>query len=261
MIGFFLKKTFYDGWDNLLVVMLLNVVTLLFIFGFWYLISLTSASVPLSLALLALGVMTLSVFFLAVSHSMAGVARYKSFSIKDFIGSFKEVLKHGVLFGVLILGIGLTSFITLPYYFSIGNTVGFGITMLLFWILVIVALSLQWFFPIRSQLDTNFKKCIKKSFIIFFDNPGFSLFMGIYALILLIISVFAIFLVPGFTGINLAYNNAFRLRMYKYDWLEEQPEEDFKKVRKSIPWDELLAEDDDIVGHRSFRSFIFPWKD
>ena len=49
--------------------------------------------------------------------------------------------------------------------------------------------------------------------------------------------------------------------MYKYDWLEKNPGLDAKTARKSIPWDDLLSDDEDIVGDRSLKSFIFPWKD
>jgi hypothetical protein len=49
--------------------------------------------------------------------------------------------------------------------------------------------------------------------------------------------------------------------LYKYDWLEEHPELTTRAEQKKVPWNELLAEDDETVGHRTFKSFFFPWKE
>ena len=45
--------------------------------------------------------------------------------------------------------------------------------------------------------------------------------------------------------------------MYKYDWLEANPEAN----RKKIPWDALLMDDKERVGKRTLRGMIFPWKE
>ena len=84
--------------------------------------------------------------------------------------------------------------------------------------------------------------------------------MFFYSAVVLLLSCVIVLIVPGFAGVILAQNDAFRLRMYKYDWIEKNPDLDFKTARKSVPWAELLAEDEEIVGPRTFRSFFFPWK-
>ena len=85
--------------------------------------------------------------------------------------------------------------------------------------------------------------------------------MLLYSLLLIVMTPFMAFLAPGFSGLLLAWNNAFKLRMYKYDWMELHPEIPIQKARKQIPWEELLAEDRDTVGTRTIRNLIFPWKD
>ncbi|HKL86301.1 MAG TPA: hypothetical protein VJ861_08225 [Treponemataceae bacterium] len=261
MIGFFIKKAFFDGWDNLLHIVVLNVLILTVAFGGFFIAGFTAEIVPLSMALLFVTVMIEGVFLLAISSMMAKIVDYRSFTFRDFISEIGKIWKHGALFGALIAVLAFVFSVTLPYYLSLGNMIGFALAMLLFWVGIILLLSLQWFLPIRSQLDDNFMKCIKKSFIIFFDNSLFSIFMLIYSLVLFVLSLFLVMLVPGFTGILLAHNEAFRLRMYKYDWMEKNTDLDPVKARKSIPWEELLEDDEDTVGHRSFKSFIFPWKD
>ncbi|MDR0683993.1 MAG: hypothetical protein LBF83_02555, partial [Spirochaetaceae bacterium] len=106
-------------------------------------------------------------------------------------------------------------------------------------------------------LDTKLTKIIKKSFIIFFDNPGLCIFAFFHNLALLALSVLLAFLIPGPAGILLFLDEALRLRLLKYDWLEENPDAD----RRKIPWESLLIEEREKTGSRSFKSFIFPWKD
>ena len=62
------------------------------------------------------------------------------------------------------------------------------------------------------------------------------------------------------TGIMITNMNAFRLRMYKYDWLEVNPDLTMEE-RKDVPWDALIAKDKKTLGPRPLKSFIFPWKE
>ncbi|QEJ93830.1 hypothetical protein [Treponema phagedenis] len=261
MIGFFLKKNFLDGWDNFLSIIILNLIFIFLCFGGFFLAHLTLFNTYLSIAVLFLMIVCISVFSLAVSMMQAKVANYKSFSSSDFFSAIKETWMHGVLFALVQLLIFFLLLTALPYYFSLQNFLGtvFGITVL--WIFIIVELSLLWFLPLRAQLEKNFIKCIKKCFIIFFDNSGFTLFMFAYTIFLIALTPVFAFLAPNLSGIILAWNNAFKLRLYKYDWIEANPDIPIQKARKQIPWDELLEDDIETVGNRSFKNLIFPWKD
>ncbi len=66
----------------------------------------------------------------------------------------------------------------------------------------------------------------------FFDNPGFSFFVFLSSAIVLVVSFFLAFLIPGFAGLALGGNVALRLRLYKYDWIEEHPQA--KRERGSL---------------------------
>jgi hypothetical protein len=261
MIGFFIKKAFFDGWDNLLQILLMNVIILAIGFGGFFLAALAAAIVPLSVFILVCAALLEGVVVLGVSVMMARIADYKSGSFRELLSAMQETWKHGALFALVVVVAVFVFSVTVPYYLGLGSVIGFALAILMFWVAVIVILSFQWLLPIRSQLDKNFLKCIKKSFIIFFDNPGFSIFMFFYSFVLLALSLLLVFLMPGVSGLILAQNEALRLRLYKYDWLEKHPELDIKTARKAIPWEEILAEDEETVGYRSFKSFIFPWKD
>ena len=101
------------------------------------------------------------------------------------------------------------------------------------------------------------RKNLRKSFYLMMDNPLFSLFLLVYNAIVLLVSMFLSFLIPGPAALALNLNVAVKLRLYKYDWLEANPDSKGKK----IPWFELLEEDRERVGKRTLKGMIFPWKD
>lgn len=257
MIGFLLKKTFYDLWDNLFRIALLNL-------GF-----LLSASIPIilpsklagvpviSLMVLALGVFWCFIYLAASALCVKEISDYGYFGFKDFFVNIRKGLTTGLLLGFICLIILLFGSVALPFYASLNSLIGVFAAALVFWTLAIVGLAVQYVLPVRARLDTKLKKVVKKSFIIFFDNPGLSIFALFHNIIILVISAFLAFLAPGPAGVLLFMDEALRLRLLKYDWLEENPDAD----RKKIPWDELLIDERERTGSRSLKSFIFPWKD
>lgn len=261
MIGFFLKKNFFDGWDNFLPLALFNIAFILIIFLFFSLAYVFSSVSALSVMILFICIILMGVLLLAISNLMSRVADYKSFSFKEIGEEVKYTWRHGVLFAVVETCCWVVAGAAIPYYFSFQNFIGLFLGVSVVWIFAVIQLSLSWFFPIRSRLEANFRNCLKKCFIVFFDNTGFTLFMLLYSVMLIALTPFLAFLAPGFSGLLLAWNNAFRLRMYKYDWMELHPEIPIQTARKHIPWDDLLAEDRDTVGTRTIRNLIFPWKD
>lgn len=91
-----------------------------------------------------------------------------------------------------------------------------------------------------------------------FDNPFTTLFIFLYALILLIISIPTLGLIPpGVSGITCLIDTTVHILELKYDYLENNPDAD----RKKIPWLELTYELNENIGPRSIKGMIFPWKD
>ena len=264
MFGFIIKKNFCDGWDNLLSVVLANLVFLFSGLGLVLLNCLTarSESQLLLLFVLILSVIILSVIIFAYSDTAAHIANFDGIRIFDFIKAIPGVLKDATLFALMNCAVFLISSFSIRYYIvESGSLFGFALGCAIFWVDFFYLLAMQWFIPIRALMHNNFKKCLKKSFIILFDNTGFSLAMGLYNLILIVLSFVCIGFFPSMTGLLIANTNALRILLYKYDYLEEHPELTTKKQRRQIPWDDLIAEDREILGPRTIRSFLFPWKD
>ena len=264
MFGFIIKKNFCDGWDNLLSVVLSNLVFLFSGLGMVILNGLASKTESQIILFLALvfGVVFLSVLVFAYSDTAAHIANFDGIHLLDFFKAIPGALKDGALFGLMNIAVFFISSFSIRYYIvDSGTLLGFALGCAIFWIDFFYLLAMQWFIPIRALMHNNFRKCFKKSFIILFDNTGFSLLMGLYNLVLLALSVLCVGFFPSMAGLLIADTNALRVLLYKYDYLEEHPELTDKKQRRQIPWDDLLAEDRDALGPRKLRSFLFPWKD
>ena len=264
MFLFIIKKNFCDGWDNLLSVIMANLVFLFSGIGLVLLNGLVSHSQSELLVLFTLlfSVVFLSILIFAYSDSAAHIANFEGIHMLDFFKAIPGALKDGALFGLMNAAVFLISSFSIRYYIvESGTILCFAMGCVIFWVDFFYLLAMQWFIPIRSLMHNNFKKCFKKSFIILFDNTGFSLLMGIYNLLLLVLSVVCIGFFPSMTGLLISNTNALRILLYKYDYLEEHPELRTKSERRQIPWDDLLAEDRELLGPRNLRSFLFPWKD
>ncbi|MDR0376406.1 MAG: hypothetical protein LBH70_01275 [Spirochaetaceae bacterium] len=259
MIGFLLKKTFFDLWDNLFRIALVNL-------GFIASVSLPVfvppllESVPvLSLVVFFIGILWCFVYLVTAAVSMKSISDYGSFGFGDFFRNMKAAWPAGVAGGVLVFILILLTVRVIPFYLGMEAmpVLGLFLAAVIFWTLVIGVLSLQFFPAVRARLDTKTVKIVKKCFLIFFDNSGFCIFSFILLVIFLLLSAFLAFLFPGPAGILLFLDEGLRLRLLKYDWLEANPGEN----RRKIPWDVLLIDEREKTGTRSLRNFIFPWKD
>lgn len=260
MIIFMLKKNFCDGWDNMFSMIAGNILVLAVGIGFYFAIGALIDILPLSLLVFAIGIICISILASSININAAQISNFKSPSIKDIILNIPSVWKEGVVFGLICSALILLGAVGIPFYLSMNTMFGIFLASVLFWGIAIFVLALQWFLPIRAQMKNGIVKSLKKCFLLLFDNLGFSIFLFFYNLILTVLSVFLFFLIPSVSGLLVAQNNALRLRLYKYDYLEEHPELTTKKQRNKVPWAELIADDYETLGPRPLKSFIFPWK-
>jgi hypothetical protein len=260
MIGFLIKKTFYDLWDNLFRFILLNL-------GF-----IVSLAVPILLpglmpspiiaaVIAAIGIIWCFVYLAAAAITVKAVSDYGVFNFADFLANLKKGWPAGIIVGLAVFSFFIVIRLIIPFYLDMGNMVGMLLAGLLFWTLVLTVISFQFFFAIRARLDSKPLKIIKKCFIIFFDNPGFSIFSALYTLVTMIVSFIFALLIPGPAGLLLFLDEGLRLRLMKYDWLEANPPTPDSPKRRPIPWDALLIEEREKTGTRTLRNLIFPWKD
>lgn len=274
MLGFFFKKNFYDGWDNVLFIFVPNLILDVFFLiggGLFYLGTKVNGTAGIIIwgCTVLLVITAGSILSLAWAESAAKIADYESAEIKPFFTSLKTCIKDGILYGIVLFAVLIISAAGIIFYFRpvSGATlpfIGLMAGSVFFWIMLTIISALFWYPSLRAIMHNPFKKSIKKCFIILFDNIGSCVVLGIYNFFLLIISIVMVGLAPGLGGIGLSRVNFLRILLKKYDYLEIAEKEAAGKktvFRNKIPWQELLKEDIEITGSRSIKSFFMPWKE
>jgi len=261
MIGFLIKKTFYDLWDNMFKIVILNLgflaCTAIPVF-LPQLFAMFIDSIVVEIIITAIGILACSIYLSAASLVIKSISDYSSFTFMEFLKSFKNAWPAGLVMGFFVFLLFLVFTVILPFYLEIENPiVGIALAAIIFWTALFAILSSQFYFTVIARLNPSIRKAVKKCMLISMDNTGMSIFLLIHNIIALVISAVFVFLFPGPVGLLLYLDEALRLRLLKYDWLEANPEAD----RRKIPWDALLIEERERTGSRTFRNFIFPWKD
>jgi hypothetical protein len=257
MFGFLIKKTFFDMWDNLITIVLMNLGFIASLAVVVYVPYALSFNTVLAYIGLAVALFIFNLYSGTISMMVGDIADYKRCEFKDFLPYLRSTIKYsGVLTLITCVQLVIVA-IGFPFYLQMGGVFGVLALAVLFWISLAAWLSLQYFFPVRKRLDASMKKIFKKSLILFFDNTAFSFGLALGGIVILAISVFTALLIPGIATFLLWRQVAVKLRLLKYDYLEENPDAN----RKKIPWDALLVDDREKVGPRSLKGMIFPWKE
>ena len=258
MLMFMVKKAFFDMWDHFLSVVLINL-------GFIVLLTiplllpsvLVDLSVYAALASQVIGGLIAFVYAGTISMAARDIANYERPEFGKVLEYLRDTWKSSLVLGLIWAAVVLIVVVGFPVYANMGNLLGLAAIVFLFWALVIWTLASQFYFPVRAQLDTKIGKVIRKSFIIFFDNTFFAIVTGIGSALIIVGSVFTALLIPGIAGLLILHQVGLKLRVLKYDYLEENPDAN----RRQIPWDALLIDERERVGKRTLRGMIFPWKE
>ena len=274
MVLFLIKKTFFDFWDNLLTIIMLNLGFFLILIGEGYLFLAFSATgvtfftgspnILLLLFYYFFFVISGIVFFIyvgIVAKILKSIADFEKPKLLDFLLYLKETYTASSIFGIIFVSYFFCYYIAGKFYlrstFIVGGfNIGIIIFVLLFFITILILMASQYFFPLQSYIDLYVKKNIRKMFLLVYDNIGFTSILLILNIIINILSVLTFFIFFGLSVNILLCMVAFKLRLYKYDFYEEYP--DPKKRR--VPWKELLTEDRAKLGKRTLKTMIFPWK-
>ncbi|MGI6433227.1 MAG: hypothetical protein ACOXZ4_05190 [Sphaerochaetaceae bacterium] len=257
MIWLWIKKSFFDGWDSLISLVVWNIGYLVVIGGFYGVLVLLQYSSLGALLLFCIVLFAHVLYISAASVAAKEIADYRIYSLKDVLRKLKSLVPHVGLLYLVIVVQSLMLFVMFFYlsYQAIGPTL---IAVVFGWMLVGVHLALPYYMALAVRMSQDKPlKSLKKAFILVVDNLGFSLFLALYQLVSLALTVVTATIVPGVFGLQLMRQTAVRLLLLKYDYLEEHPQ----TKRSEIPWEEVLFEEKERIGRRSFKSLLFPWKD
>lgn len=257
MVGFFCKKAFFDGWDNLFALALFNIAAIVLVSAFILLpAALGAGSLAAALFTLA-GIFAFSQWQALSAFAMNDVADYKTIGFKTSFAHFAKAWKPGLLMGLANSALWFSFTVGIPFYLMQKGFIGLFLASLLFWICLSVLLGSPYFLAAEARRGGGFKKNAKVALFLVLDNIGFSLFLFAYNIFAFLVSAFAAFMAPGPAGLGLSSAVALKLLLKKYEWLEAEPGAD----RKKVPWTAILAEEKELVGVRTLKGMIFPWKE
>ena len=100
MIGFLFRKNFYDLWDNMFRIVLLNV-------GFVALVSIpifipplfAESNLGLSILTSAIGILLCSVYLSTAAMSLKSISDHGAFGFSDFFRNIKTAWPAGIVMG------------------------------------------------------------------------------------------------------------------------------------------------------------------
>lgn len=253
MVRFFLKKTFWDGWDNLFALILGNAGYVALAAAAYGLISLARGPVPdflvfaAACALAGAHACALAAAFTAVADGGSGLAR-------EYRRGLASTWSTGAALGVLVaLSLGALA-LAVPYYAAVGGLPGAAAIGFILWMLAVLWLALQWTPAVAALTGARRLKAVRKSFTALLANPGLSLVLAAHRLVTLAISLPLAMFVPGPAGMELASVEALRLDLRRYAWLVGRGEH---AAAGPVPWASLLADDAERLGARSLREALF----
>ncbi len=258
MIGFIIKKAFFDTWDNLIKFVVFNFMTIPFLFLAYFGFKIVALGSVLGFVVVLIALIALIIHQGTIAYFIKDIGDSQSVTLKDYFKHLKTDFKIKLQFGVSwSVFITITSF-AIMYYLNGTGLMSLIPLALVFWFSVMTSMATLMFFPIKIRLEGNYKKVIKKCFILLLDNPLAGIFVFIYTIILLLLSIPSLGLLPpGLSSIACVLDTTVHLYDLKYDYLEKNPDAN----RKKIPWKELTWDLNENIGPRSLRGMIFPWKD
>lgn len=260
MIKFLFKKSFYDGWDNFLVVFVSNVVYALLLSAFIF----ANIKLDVSFTQLIIMVVVLALLFALYSFGINGISYI--FSQRDdddnnwwrsFCNTYKTKTSHLLLYIAIVLILSLFIFVAIPYYFSVAGVFGIFLGVFICWLVLFVVISMQYYLPLTLLLPSDKPlETLKKSLAMFAGNKAFTLFVTLKTLFVVIISIPTAYLIPGFAGINIGHMAATKILIVRYDYMREHGITNTKK----IDMEEMFSDEDKKIGKRTLKSTFFPWK-
>ncbi|MBN1351493.1 DUF624 domain-containing protein [candidate division KSB1 bacterium] len=221
------KKTFWNTYDNLGRLLLMNFMTVV--------LSLTIIGIPFA----AIGLF-------AASRKMVS---YEEVEMKDFWRHWQPFWKRGVALAAILIFVFILMLVNLRFYLDMLGSAGASgaasavlslIFGLVIWLFIFFCMLLPYVFPVLIAIDATIKTTLRNSFFLMLDNLKVSIYLLINCLAWLSLGLFtggllALFL--SLSAIAVMSSTALREVLKQYEQSEPDEEEEVRGFRDLIkPW-------------------------
>ncbi len=251
----FFRKCLYDGWDNLAGIVVLNILGVCpwgMAFGALATLGPSTASMIIIGGLSPL----FAIHAVGAAHVLGNVADGKPARVTDYVRGLRSGWRSALMLCVICMLIVVFAWVALRFYATLSWPVGPIASGMVIWVVIMAVLVLQWFPAASHRYPGTIRARLRTCLLVAFDNPGASILLALLNALAVGLSLFTAFLLPGFSGAWLGTAIALKFRVRKYDWFRDHPDAD----RGAVPWIDLLREDDELTGHRTLKTMLFPWK-
>lgn len=257
MIKFWIKKSFWDGWDNLIPSFIYNIGCMAIVA--LYLFIVTGFGQDNVLVFFAITALFLLLFVIYI-FGVAGITRQWSLYTPSWGQGFLDAIKENVGNIVLFYVIALLAFaiitILIPFYLQSMSFVGLFVAFLELWVVIVALMAMQYFVPLSIILnDRKPLFILKQCFVLTLDNKLFTLLLSIRTIFDFLISALSFFFIPGLSFLSLSHMDAVKLLHLRYKYMNEH-----HTNKKDVNLFEMLKEEESNIGERNFRSLFKPWK-
>jgi hypothetical protein len=244
MFGCAIKKAFYDFWDNLYTVFLFNLIFVML--GTLVVIFLVTPHGFLFIMIIAIvGFVLLSNFLAAQFLFFTEIANFETPTFKEIFGKIAETWKVNLVISLLYVGV-ITLVITgVPFYLSARGSIRVIGPGVLLGTSILISLILLFFYPFYVKFDGKIIRSFITSVRFISDNVFFVIGVVVGIGIIAEISSFTLMLFPGPGAMIVWVCSCFKLRMYKYEYLEKNPE-----TNGAIPWNDILEKEREQYKNR-----------
>lgn len=258
MIKFLIKKSFWDGWDNLIQSFVYNIACMAIVA--LYLIVVTNfgqASMIDFFIITAVFLLLFTVFNFGLAGLTVQWSKYSPSWGQGFFSAIKDNIANIVLFYILAVLSFFCVTVLIPFYLNSMTFMGLFISFMEIWVLVVLFMAMQYYIPLCLTLKS--KKpffILKQCFILALDNKLFTLFVSIKTIFDFLLSALSFFFIPGLSFISLSHMDAVKLLHLRYRYMDEHHTE-----KKDVNLYEMLKEEEENIGDRTFRMMFRPWRD
>ncbi len=256
MLGFSIRKAFYDGWDHILELAAMNLVYVLMVLGIYLVWGFNiEGYTAASLILISIIVLLYCIFSLGVYRNAYCYGKDLKSDIKGFFSTMKGKFRYALLYYVVIMLILAGVLFVGPAYLSLGSMMGYFLGTLVIWVALAVLLAMQYYYPLCFYSpDKGPIQIFKLCFAFFLDNFGYTLFLLLRSMFDLAVSVLSAFLIPGLAGIAVSRTTMARLLIIRYEYLDNN----VVITKKQADWDEVLFDEKERFGKRNLLDALFP---
>lgn len=254
MISFLIKRSFWSFWENMLSMVLINLFFIIHVALVAVALNFLMSNLIVMIVIIAIVSISALFYLITVSKLVFELLKNQErITIRKFFQNYKSSVVQSIPMLIFCLIYFSLLLFTMRNYTKLeGTMVTTVIFFLLAWIILFSLIAFGYFLSLQHHMNDKLFVTIKKCLILFFAHPLLSIVLAFFTIFQLSISVVLLFFLPGISSVIVLWEEATRILMLKYDYIEKNPDIDIRK----FPWDVVLADEKERLGHKSVRDLL-----